>query len=106
MTRQEALAEQERLFPRKLWREYVTTETPAPGNIYNGMPVMLPEICLQLRAGLNGSSDPWDAADALAVRNMLAARIETWDHTTDAIDAAVLEMLRATVAMVDTTPPA
>ncbi len=101
MTRQEALAEQERLFPRKLWREYVTTETPAPGNVYNGMPVMLPEICLQLRASLNGSSDPWDSADVFAVRNMLVAREATWMPSEDPIDAAVLAMLRATVAMTD-----
>jgi hypothetical protein len=80
MTRTEAVAEQERLFPRLLMRQYVTTDVPHHNNRYQLLPPTLPEIVLDLRSALNGSADPWPAEQVKEVMDMLQARLDTWDH--------------------------
>ena len=87
-TRRKALAEQERLFVGK----------------------MLPEICLNLRAALNGSCDPWSADSVREVVAMLKARLDTWmptrwrgarNNCEALIDAAVLNMVQTTVLLAE-----
>lgn len=74
MTRADAIAWQERLFP--------TT---------------LPEICLDLRASLNGAADPWPDEHLAEVVLMLQARLDTWAEPNDAIDDHVRGMVQHAV---------
>ncbi len=87
MTRTEAVAEQQRLFPRR-------------GGMWSGHPT-LPEICLDLRSALNGAADPWDYKNVLECRNMLRARLDTWapeaDTTDGKIDRGVYIMVLAAI---------
>ena len=82
MTRADAIAEQERLFPG------------FPASCH---PNTLPEICLDLRMALNGAADPWPAADLAEVVAMLQARLDTWADPTDAMDAHVRGMVQQAV---------
>lgn len=104
MTRREAIEWQERLFPTTVWireddRSYSRQVCPT-----------LPEICLDLRMALNGAADPWKDEEVCEVRDMLQARLATWDvpteakdytmrHFNNAIDNAVELMVVSTVRM-------
>ncbi len=89
----DAKAEQERLFPRKLLREYDDMQTPR--NVWVQIPPTLPTICLDLRASITGASDPWGSRVLSEVVAMLEARAAQWDHgRTDEMDVAVLRMVR------------
>ena len=87
MTRKEAVAEQARLFPNSR---------------------TLPDICLDLRARINGSADPWPTETVREARAMLYARIETWDESCSsegylgrALDSCIKQMATVTVLMAD-----
>ena len=77
MTRTDAIAWQERLFPGV--KEFHSRPT-------------LPEICLGLRASLNGAADPWTPEVLAEVVRMLQARLDTWADPTDAMDYHVRGM--------------
>jgi hypothetical protein len=72
---------------------------------------MLPEICLRVRAALNGSSDPWGEDDYEKCLAMLKRRRHTWaapNHSSRVrgmhearIDDAVWEMVLATIALLE-----
>lgn len=70
----------------------------------NGPGSTLPEICMALRAGVNGMADPWDTDDIRSTVAMLGARLKTWRHQAAeryaALDEAVRGMVEATVAEV------
>lgn len=92
MSLKEAKQEQERLFPRRLMRVYKDMDTPT--NEWVQIPPTLPEICLDLRSSVNGSSDPWTTAFLTAVVEMLKARRKHWDFTiVHSMDSAVLSMV-------------
>lgn len=66
----------------------------------------LPDICLGIRAGLDGSADPVEVRVTIRHRNWLEAKIAAWQPSSDdgpsaAMDAAVLALAKATVAYVD-----
>lgn len=66
-------------------------------------PIMLPEICLWVRAAANGSADPWPKAHTREVLGMLQARLDTWEDGVakgKRLDDTVKEMLSATIAEV------
>ena len=78
MTRDEALEMQEALFP--------------------GQQTLL-DICQHLRTACNGASDPWPEELVAKTREMLAARLHTWEHRTLRLfDAAVYFLVQATLA--------
>lgn len=93
MTRACAIAEQERLFPTSIWERVEAVNRLAH---LTHRPT-LPEICLDLRASLNGAADPWPAAVLAEVVGMLQTRLDTWADPTDAIDAHVRGMVRQAV---------
>jgi hypothetical protein len=93
MDRQEAIEWQQRLFP----------SMKASGL---ALPMMLPEICLALRSGVNGSADEWAPEHVVEVVAMLKARLETWApslNPRDArVDAAVWALIEAVIEEVAT----
>lgn len=75
------------------------------GESYIGPEAMLPEICLNVRAALNGSSDPWKPESIKETLVFLQNVIKTWDHETeDLIDAAVYFMVVATIKYIKSMP--
>lgn len=89
MTRQDAIAEQARLFPD-------------PEARYPNEPgLLLTTICLEARASVTGRSDPWPDRDLKATSLMLDARVKTWIPSGSTIDNAVLTMCRAVVTMIN-----
>ena len=82
MTRAEAVRWQEHLFPR--------TNSPA---------MTLPEICLDVRASVNGSADPWQTETLQPVVSMLQARLDTWLEPSSAMDEHVRGMVAQAVVL-------
>lgn len=121
MTRTEAVEWQERLFPRRMYREYAAAGPGGPHDVptnhWRRVPPTLCDICLDVRAGLTGAADPPDTAALREAVAMLKARLDTWaDHPgkTDsraapgtfawhdaAVDEAVRQMVRATISMAE-----
>ena len=82
MTRTVAIAWQARLFPTVALQECRPT---------------LPDICLNLRASLNGAADPWPDEELRDVVLMLQARLDTWGTPSDALDAHVRGMMQQAI---------
>lgn len=65
----------------------------------------LPSICLALRAGINGTSDPWPQETVVEYLMMLRWRLNEWrepaTEQSRRLDDAVKEMVAATVAEVE-----
>lgn len=83
MNRRLAVREQERLF---------------------GPTASLPEICLSVRAGVNGSAEPWPESSVEETLAMLRARLATWQEgwpREAAVDEAVRRLVAATIAEVE-----
>lgn len=61
----------------------------------------LPEICVNLRMGTNGSADEWSATFVALTIAMLEARLATWEESVPAsakpFDDAVKAMVKATI---------
>lgn len=68
-----------------------------------GPSAMLPQICMELRMAVNGSSDPWSEAESSAVNEslrFLQARLDNWeagDAQRDGVDNAVKNLVRETI---------
>lgn len=110
MTRREAIDWQERLFPRQLMRRYTEYGVPDPSNIYQTRVATLPGICMGVRSACNGAADPWEPSFLREVRNMLAARLATWEPwgqsgPTEDMDEAVRRMVIAAIAIADAELP-
>jgi hypothetical protein len=85
MDRQEAIAEQHRLFGDEPGWE-------------------LPSICICLRHGVNGAADAWAPGDVQEALAMLRARLATWEEgppQSRAVDDAVRALVEATIAEVE-----
>jgi len=98
--RAKAVAEQDRLFPSQTWRAAHgdgTAENPI--RTWTHRPT-LPEICLHLRASINGASDPLPNAFLEECRLMLKARVDSWLTSKSTIDDAVKLMCVATGRMI------
>jgi hypothetical protein len=66
----------------------------------------LPEICLALRRGCNGSGEPWAEADVRATLDLLQRALATWEEETGPafarrFDEAVRNLVQATIAEVE-----
>lgn len=102
MTRTDAVAKQERLFPRTTWERVEATNGVVD---WEHCPT-LPEICFDVRHALNGAADPWPDDFLRKVQAMLEHRMATWEwrgHPPSleyAVDAAVYAMVGATVEMI------
>lgn len=112
MTRTEACQEQERLFPRGLWRKYLMSDTPDQSNQYRDISLNLCDIALDVRHACNGSADPWEPKELREVLAMLRARLDTWQpniwrsradeplcRADVNMDAAVHDMVTAAIIM-------
>jgi hypothetical protein len=89
---------QEKLFPRKIMREYKSLDVAT--DYYECRPPTLPDICLQLVDSIKGASDPWEIDFIVQVKDMLKARVETWwHHVADwsSVDDAVKNLVQVTI---------
>lgn len=69
-----------------------------------GVGSTLPEICMALRIGVNGSGDEWDPTFIRQAVEMLKARLQTWLPSTsrdERVDEAVRLLVQATIDEVE-----
>lgn len=63
--------------------------------------VTLPDIALLVRASTDGTSDPWPDEQLKEVREMLAARLETWEVRVDRMDSQIYRMCELAIELID-----
>jgi hypothetical protein len=69
-----------------------------------GKDVTLPEICMWIRAGVNGSGEPWNERDVRATICFLRERLRVWtgsvSRQSESFDESMKKMVEATIAEV------
>lgn len=106
MTRKEAVAWQEKLFPRRYWLlaggEGVSLEVRVPLVTWAHSSTLC-DICFALRASCTGVSvSPWGTDFLREVCDMLEARLATWEPVEtwwSGLDVGVKAMVEAAVTL-------